>query len=395
MLPEASQARKAIWEAINPHTGKRRIDEAFPIELREVTRENEMMIKLKVGSTWQVVGSDNFNSLVGSPPIGVVFSEFSIANPSSWAYIRPILRENGGWALFIYTPRGRNHGHALYQGSKDDPEWYSEILTADQTAVFSREDLAQELKELQREYGMEQGQAFFDQEYMCSFDSAILGGVYSSILRRLEQQGRITNVPYDPKLPVHTSWDLGYDDSTAIWFWQITFGEIRLIDYYQNSQQGTEHYCELIKSKPYTYGRHWVPHDAANELMAAGGRSIVNQAWNMGVQMSVIPATSQQNSIEAARKTLERCWFDAKACDLGLNALRSYQFEWDDNLRTFKSKPRHDWSSHAADAFEIIGQVWQVPQSEKPKPKPRFLEDMTANEVFYPKPSNVFQRERI
>lgn len=426
MLPEAAQARKAIWTAINPHSGKLRIDEAFPLEIRESTHQQEMMIKLKCGSTWQVVGSDNYNSLIGSPPIGIVFSEFSVANPLSWAYLRPILRENGGWALFIYTSRGRNHGATLYFGAKDDPKWFAEILTAEDTGVLSPEALAEELREYKREYGEEAGQALYDQEYYCSFDSAILGAVYGSLIRKLEKKGQITTVPHDPALPVHTAWDVGFDDLTAIWFWQIAHGEIRLIDYYQNSQQDTHFYCEHIRGnallrvkdqlildehgKPqwttepveaaehrqhYALGRHWVPHDAANKLMAAGGRSIVNQAWDVGIKMSVIPATSQQNSIEAARGTLPRCWIDEKRCDQGISGLRSYHFPFNEDTKTFDSKPKHDWSSHPCDAFEIIGQVWRNPESERITTAPRFLHETTANEVFWPKQKDPFKRERI
>lgn len=426
MLPEAAQARKAIWTAINPHSGKLRIDEAFPLEIRESTHQQEMMIKLKCGSTWQVVGSDNYNSLIGSPPIGIVFSEFSVANPLSWAYLRPILRENGGWALFIYTSRGRNHGATLYFGAKDDPKWFAEILTAEDTGVLSPEALAEELREYKREYGEEAGQALYDQEYYCSFDSAILGAVYGSLIRKLEKKGQITTVPHDPALPVHTAWDVGFDDLTAIWFWQIAHGEIRLIDYYQNSQQDTHFYCEHIRGnallrvkdqlildehgKPqwttepveaaqhrqhYALGRHWVPHDAANKLMAAGGRSIVNQAWDVGIKMSVIPATSQQNSIEAARGTLPRCWIDEKRCEQGISGLRSYHFPFNEDTKTFDSKPKHDWSSHPCDAFEIIGQVWRNPESERITTAPRFLHETTANEVFWPKQKDPFKRERI
>lgn len=419
MLPQAEQARKAIWDAINPHTGIRRIDEAFPPYARKRTRNNEMMIEFLNGSIWQVVGSDNYNALVGSPPVGVVFSEWSIADPHAWAYMRPILRENGGWAIFIYTPRGRNHGLKLYQVAKKTEGWFCEVLPADQTGVFTPQDLAEELQENQDQYGPEHGKSFFEQEYLCSFDAANLGAIYASWIRQLEQKGQVTAVGYDPRLPVHTAWDVGFKDLTTIWFWQVTLGEIRLIDYYQNNGKDTLHYCEQlvgrkillgVDGKPlkkgdskgdlqpvygnaiedanhrlaYTYGRHWVPHDAANELMAAGGRSIVNQAWDAGIEMSVIPATSQMNSIAAARKTLERCWFDEKRCELGIDALRTYQFEWDENKRTFKDAPRHDWASHGSDAFEIIGQVWQTPESEKPKAQPRFLNDITAKEIFWP-----------
>ena len=134
MLPEASQARKAVWDAVNPHTGQRRINEAFPRELRESTRETDMAIRFKSGSLWQLVGSDNFNSLVGSPPIGVVFSEFALADPQRWGYLRPILAENGGWALFITTPRGRNHAATFYEAAHQDPTWFSEQLPATDTS---------------------------------------------------------------------------------------------------------------------------------------------------------------------------------------------------------------------------------------------------------------------
>jgi hypothetical protein len=127
LLPQASQARKAIWDAINPHTGKRRIDEAFPQALRKRTREQDMFIEFKSGSTWQVLGSDNFNSLVGSPPAGIVMSEWALCNPAAWAYLKPILDENGGWAIFITTPRGKNHAHAMYQMAKANPKWFAEV----------------------------------------------------------------------------------------------------------------------------------------------------------------------------------------------------------------------------------------------------------------------------
>jgi phage terminase large subunit len=395
MLPEAEQARKAIWNAINPHSGRRRIDEAFPVELRETTRENEMFIRLKGGSTWQVVGSDNFNKLVGSPPRGVVFSEYSVANPAAWAYIRPILAENGGWAVFIYTPRGRNHGFELYRAAKNDPNWFSQLLTARDTSVFSETALETEQRESIAQFGIELGSAYFDQEYLCSFDSAIMGAIYANAIRRVESLGQVRKVPITPLAPVHTAWDLGFDDLTAIWFWQQIGNEVHLVDYYENSGQDTEFYCGVLVEKGYSYGRHYVPHDAAHQLMAAGGRSIIQQAWERGVKMDVIPATSQANQIAAARKTIPSCWFDEDRCAKGLDALRSYQFEWDDAKRTLKTSPRHDWSSHACDAFEIISQVWQGPKRETVPDKPRFFNDLTANELFYPKPKAPARPERI
>ena len=397
MLPEAAQARKAIWNAVNPHTGKRRLNEAIPTEIITGINEQEMFVKIIGGSTVQIVGSDNFNSLVGSPPAGVTFSEYALSNPLAWAYLRPILLENNGWAMFNTTPRGRNHAATLYESAKDDPEWFCEKLTVEDTGIFTKEQLDRELKEMIAEHGESVGKALFRQEYYCSFDSAILGAVYGEWIERCEAQGRITEVACDPSLPVETAWDLGYDDATSIWFFQRVYNEVRLIDFYENSQADIEHYCDVLKSKPYKYkdNGHFVPHDAANKLLAAGGRSIVQQAHAFGVKMRVVAATSQMNSISAARKIMEIAWFDKDNCKSGINALRQYRFEYDDQSKIFKVKPKHDWSSHAADAFEIIGQVYANIVREEDKPKPRFLHEITADELFFPEKTGITYRERI
>ena len=421
MLPQAEQARKAIWDAINPHSGRRRIDEAFPTELRRRTITNEMKIEFKNGSIWQVVGSDNFNALVGSPPVGIVFSEWALADPASWAYLRPILRENGGWAIFIYTPRGRNHGLSLYESAKLAKGWFHEALSAEQSGVFTAEELALERQELIDEYGEELGSSFFEQEYLVSFDAANLGAVYASALRKVEQRGDICPLAHDSDFPVHTAWDFGFADATSIWWFQIMPGpRIHIIDHYRNTGQDIRHYCEQIHGRAidfdaqgkvrlgdpipkaahrafYDYGNHYVPHDGANKSLAAGGRSIGDQAYQMGVRMSVIPATTSGNSIGAARKTLEICAFDMTRCAKGLEALRSYHFPWDDKKRTLGDEPVHDWSSHDADSFEIIGQVWQPSRTDKPKETPRFLHEATADEVFWPKTGTVnkWDRSRI
>lgn len=424
MLPQASQARKAIWEAVNPHTGKRRIDEAFPMEIRETTREQEMMIRFINGSTWQVVGSDNFNSLVGSPPAGVVFSEYALADPSSWAYLRPILAENGGWALFVTTPRGKNHAHKLFKHAEKDAEWHASKLTAEDTGVFSPETLLSELNEMIDQFGDEMGRALFDQEYFCSFDAAIVGAVYGAQMAKMEREGRIRPKLYDPSLLVNTAWDLGRSDATVIWFWQLVKDEVRIIDHYKVNMADPKTLFEALVGRYYTvksrdpetgtvidgewgdpipefahrtrykFGKHYVPHDAGYKLLAAGGRSFVDQAHEMGIRMLVVPATSEINSIAAARKTLDKTWIDSSLDD-GIEALKQYHYNWDEKNKVFGASPVHDWASHDADAFEIIGQVWQEKKSDAPKEKPRFLHQTTANEVFWPKSTGSSRVERI
>lgn len=395
LLPEASQARKAIWDAINPHTGIRRIDEAFPLALRSATREQEMMIKFHCGSTWQVVGSDNYNSLVGSPPIGIVFSEWALANPLAWGYLRPILLENGGWAIFIYTSRGQNHGADTYEGGKTNPGWFVEKLSADQTGVFTPEQLQQELKEYTDMYGPELGKCLYQQEYYSSFDAATIGAVYAEFIAAVEQDGRITSVPYQPLAPVNTAWDLGFGDATSIWFYQLVHDEIHIIDYYENNGKDTAFYCKVLADKGYNYDKHYAPHDANFKLMAANGRSIAQQAFEKGVKMIVLPETGHANGIAAARQILPMCWFDIEKCKFGLKILKNYKYKWDGQKKILSDEPTHDWASHGSRAFEMIGRSNTDTVYPRKEIKPRFLHEITADEVFFPREVGIKHKERI
>lgn len=353
MLPEAAQARKAIWEAINPHTGVRRIDEAFPHEIRETTREQEMVIRFVNGSTWQVIGSDNYNSIVGSPPYGVVFSEWALADPFAWAYLRPILAENGGFALFITTPRGKNHAKKMYEGAIGDPGWYVETLTVDETDVFSPEQLERELNELIRENGYEIGKAIFQQEYKCSFSAAVLGAYYGKELEDAHKQGRITVVPHDPAYPVDTAWDLGKDTHMAVWCIQTIGYQHRIIDFVTGVGALPET-VKALKEKGYTWGRHYLPHDAEPEQIGTG-RSLKETIQSLGLRNTVVvPQQSVADGINATRLMLPKCAFDKEKCAYGIEALENYQAEWDQRLKRLKDKPRHDWASHPADALRYF-----------------------------------------
>lgn len=351
MLPEASQARKAIWEAVNPHTGIRRIDQAFPHEIRASTRENEMFIRFINGATWQVVGSDNFNSLVGSPPYGIVFSEWALSAPSAWSFLSPILRENGGWALFITTPRGENHAGKMYQGVKDDPQWFAETRDATETGVFTAEQLAQERLELVRLHGEHIGASIFEQEYMCSFESAVAGQVYAAEMRESLAAGRITRVPYDPSKPVHTFWDLGWSDSTSIWFAQTVGLETRVIDFIQGSQQGLNHYLQAIQSRGYVYGNDWLPHDAKATTLGSG-RSIEEMMRAAGRNVRIVPKLDVSDGINALRTIFPNLWFDADKCRDGIESLKNYHYDVKEGQ--LSKNPVHDWSSHAADAARYM-----------------------------------------
>lgn len=370
MLPEASQARKAIWNAVNPHTGKRRIDEAFPEEIRANINEQEMFIRTKNGSTWQVIGSDNYNSLVGSPPVGVVFSEWALAKPGAWAYLRPILAENGGWAAFITTSRGNNHAKTTFDLGLSEDGWFAEKLTAKDTDVFTQEQLDQELREYIADYGEDEGRALFEQEYMCSFDSAVLGSYYGKDIRRAEESGRIGNVPYDPAVPVDTWWDIGVGDNTSIGFTQAVGKEVRFIDHYSMSGEGLPHYAKILQDKNYIYGNHYGPHDI--EVREFGsGRSRIETAKSLGIKFRVVPKLSIDDGINAVRTMFSRFWFDRNNCKGLIDSLREYHKEWNEKQKTFLDRPCHDWSSHDADMVRYFAVGFKDQVDSKPRPPRR------------------------
>lgn len=376
MLPEYAQARKAIWDAVNPHTGKKRIDEAFPVGLRAATNDQEMKIKLSCGSTWQVVGSDNVNSLVGSAVAGMVFSEYALSNPSAWGYLSPILGENNGWALFISTPRGHNHFEAMLKTARREAGWFSQVLTADDTGVFTPEFLETELRQKQDLHGDEYGRSLFLQEYYCSFDAAIMGSIWGDCVERAQNEGRIVDFALDPAVAVDTGWDLGRTDDTAIWFRQLNGPNLDIVDHHSSNGKDVQFYVDFLlswaKKHGTKYGTHWLPHDARPRTLAAGGKSILQQFQDavrlhpeLG-RFAIVPKLDKQEGIMAGRKTFPRCRFHATRCAKGLESLRQYHREWDDEKKVFTDNPEHDWSSHDADAFRYLSLSWKFKHPTMP-----------------------------
>lgn len=373
MLPQYNQCRKAIWEAVNPRTGMKRIDEAFPTELRVVTRNTDMYLEFVNGSSWQLVGSDNFNALVGSPPIGIVFSEYALSNPQSWAYLSPILEENNGWAAFISTSRGNNHLKAMLDHGRVTPGWFAQVLPATETPVFTEQRLLEIEAELIGTFGQELGEALFQQEYYCSFQGAVLGAYYARQMALARKEGRITSVPYDTGIEVYTFWDLGVDDSMTIWFMQFVGREVRVIDYYECSGMGLEHYAKVLKGKPYVYGDHYLPHDAAVREMSSGehARSRAEVAEDLGIRPVVIVQRPRNmdavlNGIEAVRNSLGQCWFDERKCLTGIAALEGYRAKYDEDKKILSPHPLHDHCSHGADAFRTFAVGYKPWSPAKP-----------------------------
>ena len=350
VFPELAQGRKVLWDGAD-REGFRFIDH-FPADAIDGQPNNtEMKIRIKGGSIIQVVGSDRYNSVMGTNPIGMVFSEYSLQDPSCWGYFRPILAENGGWAVFDFTPRGENHAYDLYELAKADPEnWFCELLTVDDTQAIPRDILDREKAEIVRLHGND---ALYQQEYYCSFTVPIAGAYYADNIMAAYKGGRVGKVPHEPRITVDTWWDLGINDRMSVWFTQSVGQELRVIDYYENTGQGFPHYIGVLKEKPYVYGKHTAPHDIEVRELTSG-KSRRDTAAALGISFDVAPKLPIHEGIDAVRGQFSKCWFDAEKCRDGINALKNYRKQYDEKRKTYLNHPYHDWSSNAADALRTM-----------------------------------------
>ena len=317
---------------------------------------SELWVELINGARIRLFGADNADSLRGLYLDGVVLDEFADMKPSIWgAVLRPLLSDRRGWAVFIGTPKGHNQFWDIYSNATKDSGWYVKTLRASQTGLIPQEEL-DDAKKMQTE----------DQylaEWECDFESAILGAFYGKEMRQLTDQDRILDIEYDPMFPVHTAWDLGYSDDTAIWWFQVVHGEIRCLDYHTSNGQPVAFYTGIIASREaergYVYGTHYLPHDARAKTLESN-RSIIEQLSDKIAlkSMKIVPMLSLQDGIQATRLALTRAWFDHK-CEDGIECLRQYQREYDEDKKVFRDKPRHDWTSHGADAFRMLSIAWK------------------------------------
>jgi phage terminase large subunit len=411
MLPEAAQARKAIWNAVNPHSGKRRLFEAFPDALIANMNDNEMFLRFKTGATFQVVGSDNYNSLVGSPPIGITFSEWALANPSAWAYLSPILAENGGWASFITTPRGNNHAKGMLdavKGNAFDPMsnpngWFTEVLPVSATHALSEETIEEQRAVYVGIFGKEIADLLIDQEFYCSFAGAMLGSFWGAEMARAESSGRMRVVAIDPAYPVHTAWDLGKAVNNPIWCFQVipvfvpnlmggrifSHNEIRIVDFYRPDTDDLEQWCIWLDEHGYK-GNDYVPHDVMTEEWGTN-RNRFETLKSLKRNPKRVAKVSVADGINAGRQTIKLASFHTaddergERMELGVDGLKNYRREWDDELKTFREHPVKDWAEHIGSSFRYLSLAWKDAAAIDPKPpKPKSLEYVAA-------PSGVIQ----
>jgi hypothetical protein len=344
IAPYYGQAKTIAWDYLQRY--------AKPVTAK--ANQSELWVELINGARIKLFGADNPDALRGLYLDGVILDEYADMKPSIWgAVIRPLLADRQGWATFIGTPKGHNSFWDVYNQATKSDAWFVKTLRASQTKLLHETELKDAFHAMTEDQYM--------QEFECSFEAAILGAYYGKEMRILTDQGRITDVEYDPMFPVHTAWDLGYSDDTAIWWFQVVHGEIRILEYHSSNGQPVTYYTGLIQSKKYHYGTHWLPHDARAKTLASGGKSVIEQISNkIPVEsLKIVPSLSLQDGIQAARLALNRCWFDANKTEDGIECLRQYQREYDEDKKVFRDKPRHDWTSHGADAFRMLAIAWK------------------------------------
>jgi phage terminase large subunit len=345
IFPTYSQAKKVIWDSIS-NDGVKFLD-FIPEELVKSLNGQEMKITLLNGSIIQLVGSDNVDSLMGTNPIGIVFSEYALQDPRAYQFLRPILLVNQGFALFISTPRGKNNMYDLYQVAKESPDWFVNVLTIEDTGHVS-------IREIEKEQA--EGLISADlirQEYYCDFTMGVEGAYYAKYLDKMRLKGQIGNVPYEAGFKTHTAWDIGVRDSTSIIFFQTIGTVVHIIDYYENSKVGLEHYIKVLEQKPYVYGKHIGPHDIKVKEWGSG-MTRIEKAKQLGISFTVAPDLSIEDGIESVRSAFSKIWIDDKSCGPLLKALENYRQEYDVKRKVYKANPLHDFSSHASDAMRYL-----------------------------------------
>lgn len=349
IFPTAIQGRKAVWDGMT-NDGRKFVD-MIPRDIIRNINNQEMKVVLDNGSLIQILGSDNYDSIMGTNPSGCIFSEYSLQNPNAWQYIRPILDANAGWAIFVFTPRGSNHAKDLFDMAtmpQNKNTWFCQKLTNNDTKILSDEGI----KRLKDE-GVSDD--MIQQEWFCSFTLGIQGSYFAKYLEEAKQDGRICRVPHEKQGKVCTAWDLGFGDSTSIIWYQLVHNEIHIIDFYENHGKELSHYAKILADKPYIYDRHFVPHDADKHELSTG-LSVREVGSSLGLQFTVLPTlrVSHEDTIECCRGLFPRIWIDDTRCQYLIKAIENYRCEYDEGKQLYKPKPVHDKWSHASDAFRYL-----------------------------------------
>ncbi|MEF2231123.1 MAG: terminase family protein [Pseudodesulfovibrio sp.] len=358
IAPLYKQAKTVVWDELKRYCGLGEDDCDVKFN------ETELRADFRSGARIRLFGAENPDSLRGMYLDGVVFDEVAQMPCRVWSeVIRPALSDRRGWALFIGTPQGKNALWTLWENGRCDPDWFTAMYRASETGIIDPDELAAAAREMSPEE--------YEQEFECSFTAAIRGAYFGGLMADAEREGRITRVPRDPTLPVHTAWDLGMSDSTAIWFVQARpGGQYAVVDYYEATGEGLDHYARVLDERGYKFGVHIAPHDIRVRELGTG-KSRLEVARALGIRFAIAPNIPVQDGVNAVRALLPACWFDRERCGPGLEALRHYRRSFNERMGDFSSRPVHDWTSHAVDAFRYFAVGFRQPGAA-PRPATAF-----------------------
>jgi len=336
VAPQLGQAKSIAWDTVKRYCG------ALP-GVR--FNESELRADLPNGGRVRLFGADNPNALRGLYFDGLILDEFGDMDPAVWTEVlRPACADREGWAAFAGTPRGKNAFYDLRQRARTgEGGWALWEMKASQTGILSAAELADARSAMDA--------ATYAREFECSFDASVQGAYYADALEAAERDGRLCRLPVEPTVAVDAWWDLGIDDATAIWLVQDVGRERRVIDYIEVSGEGLPQIVGRLQARGYRYGRQVLPHDARVRELGTGV-SRVETLEALGLRdIEIVDAQPVADGINAVRLMMAKCWFDTERCARGIEALKQYRREWDGKRQVWRERPRHDWTSHAADAF--------------------------------------------
>jgi len=355
IAPTYGQAKRVAWDYLVKYT----------TPLGGTNNISELRVDFW-GRRIQLYGSDNPDSLRGQFFDGVIIDEVGDQNPKIWTdIVRPALTDRKGWCLFIGTPKGHNHFKELRDRAEKEEGWGLLEFKASETGVVDEVELKQAKNEM--------GEDKYRQEFECSFDAAVEGSYYGTMLNELEDKKHMQEIPREEISRTFTAWDLGMGDSTSIWVAQLVGSEVRLLDYYENHGVGLDHYVKWIKDNDYTKAEHILPHDVRVRELGTG-KSRLEMLEESGLQVKIAPRMGLDDGIQAVRRLLPRCWFNVPKVQTGLNCLRNYRRDYDEKRKIFYERPLHDWSSHGSDSFRYLAlgldeghSTWSKPINQTPK----------------------------
>ena len=355
IAPTYGQAKRVAWDYLVKYT----------TPLGGTNNISELRVDFW-GRRIQLYGSDNPDSLRGQFFDGVIIDEVGDQNPKIWTdIVRPALVDRQGWCLFIGTPKGHNHFKELRDRAEKEEGWGLLEFKASETGVVDEVELKQAKNEM--------GEDKYRQEFECSFDAAVEGSYYGTMLNELEEKKHMQEIPREELSRTFTAWDLGMGDSTSIWVAQLVGTEVRLIDYYENHGVGLDHYVKWIKDNDYSKAEHILPHDVRVRELGTG-KSRLEMLEDSGLEVKIAPRMGLDDGIQSVRRLLPRCWFNVPKVQNGLNCLRNYRRDYDEKRKIFYERPLHDWSSHGSDSFRYLAlgldeghSTWSKPINQTPK----------------------------